>query len=106
MEPRTAIRTGMSFTILFAILAAGLFVSISGFLIFDFDELRLTGGIVFAIFAIAAALGTARARVAYNEMERKLAKYGCPKCGYQAHPNEITDKLSGTCPECGTRIYK
>jgi DNA-directed RNA polymerase subunit RPC12/RpoP len=106
MELRATIRTGMSFTIVFAILAVGLLVSTSGVLMFDFDVIRLTGGIVFAIFTVAAALGTARAKVAYNEMERKLAKYGCQKCGYHAHPNEITDKLAGTCPECGTRIYK
>ena len=72
----------------------------------EIDGVMLFGGIVAVVLSVAMSFISARARAAASEMNRKLAKYGCSKCGYQPRSEDLENGDSFPCPKCGTSIYR
>jgi len=63
-------------------------------------------GVVFGAFSVGLAIRTAVLRVRQDSMDRKLHRYGCPRCGYEVHSQDLTGKASYPCPTCSEPIYE
>jgi rubrerythrin len=47
----------------------------------------------------------ATTRVFRETDQRKLAKYGCDRCGYAPRPQDLDENQSFPCPGCGRPLY-
>jgi predicted RNA-binding Zn-ribbon protein involved in translation (DUF1610 family) len=63
------------------------------------------GGILLVVGASLLAV-SAVYRVRHDACDRKLHKYGCPKCGYEAHLGNIEASDPEPCPRCGRPVYQ
>jgi len=63
-------------------------------------------GVILCALAIATVVWTSTARVRRDEKQRKLSRYGCPKCGYTPDVGDIESKDSMPCPICGRQLYE
>ena len=68
-------------------------------------SLVIVVGICICVIAIALLLLTAAARTTRTEVDRKLARYACQRCGYAPHPEDIDRGDSFPCPTCGEPLY-
>ena len=63
-------------------------------------------GVVLCVLAIATVVWTASARVRRDDQQRKLSKYGCPRCGYTPNTGDLESSDSLSCPICGRPVYE
>ena len=71
----------------------------------DLQELAIIVGIALAVSAVAVVLLTAASKVKRDAADKKLSRYGCPRCGYAPHPDDVEGEKSFPCPTCGEPIY-
>lgn len=99
-------RTGLIAAAVLFVGGAALAVWSVGFSRPNIDGVMLSGGFVAIVLSVVISVISARARAAASEMNRKLAKYGCSKCGYQPRSEDLEGAESLPCPRCGTLIYR
>lgn len=59
-----------------------------------------------SLLGLSLVVLTAWVRVNRDAADMKLHKYGCPKCGYQPHVNDIEVGQPIPCPMCDQPIYE
>ena len=66
----------------------------------------VAAGGVLLLLGLSLVVLTAWVRVNRDAADMKLNKYGCPKCGYQPHVNDIEVAQPIPCPMCDQPIYE
>ena len=105
-QSRAIIKWGEVFTAVFFLGGVALLATGSGLWQFPFNAFRLAVGVVAWVLAGASAGVAVRAKAGHRRMDKKLSKYGCQECGYQANALDMEDRPAVGCPKCGTQIYK
>ncbi|MHC4985473.1 MAG: hypothetical protein ACYTFO_04880 [Planctomycetota bacterium] len=67
---------------------------------------RILAGIAAAVVGLSVVVLAAYSRVKRDAEDRKLHKYGCSRCGYEPHLNDIDSKEAYPCPRCDELIYE
>ncbi len=62
-------------------------------------------GVTLVGLAVVLLAFTASARVRRDAIDRNLKRYGCSRCGYAPHPEELETGESFPCPTCGQPMY-
>ena len=70
------------------------------------NVMRILAGVVVAIAGLALVVLAAYSRVKRDAEDRKLHRYGCPRCGYETHLADIDSKEAYPCPACDELIYE
>jgi len=66
----------------------------------------LIGGWLLAMAGVGLMVFAAWDRVRHDTADQKLRRYGCQRCGYEAHLADIEHAESYACPTCGETIYE
>ena len=67
---------------------------------------RIAAGGAAVLAGMGLVFAAAYSRVQRDAQDRKLHKYGCQQCGYEAHLTDIDTKESYPCPTCGELVYE
>jgi len=70
-----------------------------------FGPAGLVSGVLLGGLGLVAIVFNAAARTTREKDERKLAKYGCDRCGYVPKPKDLEEGGSFPCPSCGRPLY-
>ncbi len=105
MKAYTLSHWGLPLTV--AMLALGGLLAWASMLTADagLQALSLTGGIGLVLCGVAIVLATAATRVRKDAADKLLSKYGCPRCDYAPHPDNVENDDSFPCPSCGEPLY-
>lgn len=70
------------------------------------DGVRILAGVIVAVAGLSLVVLAAYSRVKRDAEDRKLHNYGCRRCGYEPHLNDIDSKEAYPCPRCDELIYE
>lgn len=70
------------------------------------SPLAMVSGTFLAAAGLALLVFSAHDRVRHDAVDRKLHKYGCPKCGYEAHLEDVEAGDPYPCPTCSRPVYE
>ena len=70
------------------------------------DVVAAAAGGALSLLGLSLVVLTAWVRVNRDAADMKLHKYGCPKCGYEPHVNDIEVGQAIPCPMCEQPIYE
>jgi len=63
-------------------------------------------GTALAAAGLALLVFSAYDRVRHDTADRKLHRYGCAKCGYDTHLEDVEAGDAYPCPRCGRPVYE